>query len=250
MTTINKPKILIWDIENLPNRGYFFNVYNGPMGTLPFIEKTHSIISIAYKWFEEGEAQVISTADFPKNLKKDPYDDSEVIKAFAKIYNEADYTVAHYGDKHDIKMFNSRVLLNGLDPLKPVQSIDTYKLVKKHFKLNTNKLDHIGYWLGEGVKNKMEAIDWVRCANGDLEAIKKMAEYNKVDVELLEKVFIRLLPYVDTKINSNLFAVDAPNLCPHCSSHDVIKRGSYYNKTGRKQILLCKSCSKYFNIKE
>jgi len=142
MTTINKPKILIWDIENLPNRGYFFNVYNGPMGTLPFIEKTHSIISIAYKWFEEGEAQVIS------------------------------------------------------------------------------------------------------------EAIKKMAEYNKVDVELLEKVFIRLLPYVDTKINSNLFAVDAPNLCPHCSSHDVIKRGSYYNKTGRKQILLCKSCSKYFNIKE
>lgn len=241
-------KILIWDIESLPNRGYFFQVYDASIPH-PFIEKTHSIISIAYKWYGEEETNVISIADFPATLRKDPYDDSKVVGKFIDIYNSADYVIAHYGDKFDIPMLRARVLLNGLPPLSNVQTIDTYKLVKKHFKLNTNKLDHLGFWLNEGVKHSMNAQDWVDCAKGNVEVIRKMAEYNKEDVRLLERVFDRILPYVQTKLNVNHGKVLDTEACPHCGSVNLHKRGYYNTRLSRKLVLGCKECNHFFNVK-
>lgn len=241
-------KILVWDIENLPNRGYFFRTYDT---TIPnqFVSKTHSIISIAYKFIGDKQTSVISLADFPKEYAKDTYNDKKVVEAFSEVYNSADYIVAHYGDRHDTPMLHTRLLLNNLPPLRNVQTIDTYKLVKRHFKLNTNKLDHLGFWLEQGVKHNMSAQDWVDCAEGNIKAVKKMAEYNKQDVLLLERIFLKLLPYLQTKLNINIGIEGAEESCPHCGSSHAINRGYYYTKTNRKLTKQCKNCNHYFNIK-
>ncbi len=34
--------------------------------------------------------------------------------------------------------------------------------------------------------------------------------------------------------------------CPKCKSKDIVKRGKNYNKSGEKQIYLCKNCSANF----
>lgn len=251
MNKINKrkPKILVWDIENTPNRGYFFEMQTKGFNQvpMPFVERTHSIISIAYKFFGEKEKGVISIADFPKTLHKDPYDDKEVIKKFVtEIMPQADFMVAHYGDKHDTRMLAARCLLNNLIPPPEVPTVDTYKLVKKHFKLNTNKLDHLGFWLGEGVKHPMNAQDWVDCAKGNVKAIKKMASYNLQDVLLLEKVFTRLLPYVDHKISFGLYK--GTTCCNACQSLDICFRGTYATKAALKPRYQCNDCGKWGHL--
>lgn len=240
-----KPRILIWDIENLPNKGYFFQLRNEMPIPIQFVMKEHSIISIAYKFYGEKEKGVISIADFPDKLKKDPYDDSGVVKKFVEeILSQADYVVAHYGDRHDTPMLHTRCLMNNIPAPKPIPTIDTWKLIRKHFKLNTNKLDHIATWLGLGNKHSMSAIDWVNCAHGDVKAINKMAKYNMQDVLLLEKVFQKVLPYVETKIYRQ------PDQCPHCHSTKLKVYGEYFTKTARKIVLRCIKCQSFTNISE
>lgn len=241
-------RVLVWDLENLPNKGYFFQVYDANIPN-QFISKTHAIISIAYKFVGDKDTQVISVADFPKDYAQDPYNDKKVVEKFAEIYNSADYVVAHYGDRHDTPMLHTRLMFNGLKPLRNVQTIDTCKLVKRHFKLNTNKLDHLGYWLKEGVKHPMGAQDWVDCAEGKIKAVEKMATYNKQDVKLLEKVFIKLLPYLQTKLNLNVGKEGKAHCCPHCGGEHTINRGYYNTIMSRKLTKQCRDCNHYFNVK-
>ncbi len=246
MTHKRKPNILSFDIESLPNQGYFFQSQTKGFSSipLPFIKKTHSIISIAYKFYGSSEKGVIKTSDFPKVLKQDPYNDRLVVKKFIDdILPRADYTVAHYGDAFDTKMIATRCLLNDLMPPPIVQTIDTYKLVKKHFKLNTNKLDHLGFWLGVGVKHPMGAQDWVGCAEGDVKAIEKMAKYNLQDVLVLEKIFDKILPYVDHKISMKLFSTSL--CCDSCESDAIQFKGTFATKSQLKQRYQCQDCGKW-----
>jgi hypothetical protein len=239
-----KPKILIWDVESLPNKGYFFAIFDQNINP-NFIIKERSLITIAYKWLGDKKAKSLSVADFPG---VDPYNDGPLIKAFLEIYNQADYTVAHYGDKFDTKFLNTRAIMNGLEAPAPVAQIDTYKLVKKQFNFNSNRLDYIGKKLGLGGKMPMDWSYWVACAEGDLKAIKKMAAYNRQDVDLLEAVFKKLMPHVTTKLNRHLF--DSPLCsCKHCGSSDVQQRGFYHNATRSMKRFVCNVCGSWGKIK-
>jgi uncharacterized protein YprB with RNaseH-like and TPR domain len=235
-----KPKILIYDIESSPNMGYFFDVWNGT--NLNFIVKERSVLTIAYKWYGEKHTTVLSVGDDKEQFKEDPYVDIEILRKFQEVLMEADYIVAHYGDKFDMPFLAGRLLINGLKPFPQVTTIDTCKLAKKHFKLNSNKLDHIAKVLKLGAKMPMNWSYWSKSMQGDIKAITKMGAYNKQDVVLLEKVFIKLLPYVETKINRQHFTKDKNDICHSCGSHDLVKWGFFYTKAGKKQRLICKKC--------
>jgi predicted PolB exonuclease-like 3'-5' exonuclease len=244
MTSITRqPKILIYDLETLPNKGYFFGIFDQNINP-NFITQERSIVTIAYKWMGDKKAKSLSVADFDMT---DPYDDSKLLKAFIDIYNQADYTVAHYGDKFDTKFLHTRALLNNLESPAPVSQIDTYKLVKKHFNLNSNRLDYIGKKLGLGGKMPMDWGYWVRCAEGDLKAIDKMATYNRQDVDLLEAVFKKLMPHTPSKINQHLFGAGLTS-CKHCGSSDVEMRGYYHTATKTNHRFVCKKCSSWGKI--
>lgn len=244
MTNINKPKILLYDIETLPNKGYFFQCSDrrGNYINPEFITQERSIISIAYKWYKDGDtSEVVSVADFPTTFEKDPFNDKQVLESFAPVLAEADYIVGHYSDKFDNKYIQARALINGLPPLNIPIEVDTCKLLKKHFLLNANKLGYVGKLLGLGDKNPMGWGDWVGCAEGNIESVIKMAEYNKQDVLLLEAVFEKILPHVKSKIN--MHAGSETVGCSACG-------GEHLNKYGRKigagakiyQKYQCQSC--------
>lgn len=232
------PKILIYDIETLPNLGYFFDTFSDRSIPLAFILKPKSICTIAYKWLGEAETHVLVVST--------PYDDKGVLEAFLPEWSKADYTVAHYS-RFDKPFIAARLMANKLPSLPPVSDICTYKLAKSHFgrSLNGNKLDHLGTILGVGNKNKTSADLWVGCAQGDKESLAAMAAYNKQDVDLLEQVFIKMLPHVKSKLNLNLLD-DSPVLkCKPCGSENIEHRGYEYTTSSMRHKYLCKDCGSW-----
>lgn len=239
----NGAKILVFDIETLPNRGFFFDIYSDRGIALQFVEKPKCICTAAYKWLGDKETHVL--------VASSPYDDKSILEDFLPVYEQADYVVGHYGDGFDIPFTAARLAANGLPPLPPVTSIDTYKLAKKHFgkTLNSNRLDHLGEIFGVGKKNKTDASLWVRCANGEPEALKEMALYNMQDVDLLEKVFLKLLPYVKSKLNLNLFVDDAVKRCKACGSENLSHVGFQLNASTLHDRCKCGDCGSWSSFK-
>jgi hypothetical protein len=236
------PRILFYDLETNPNQGWFFSLYSDKRAIpLPFVEKSKSITTIGYKWLGEPDAHVISIADFPFS---DAYDDKWVIKTFLPIYEQANYTVAHFGSGFDEPFLAARCMVNGLPPLPPVCNIDTYRMAKTRFRdtLNSNKLDHLGTLLELGNKNKTDATLWVRCAKGDREALKIMAEYCAQDVRLLEQVFVKMLPYVKSKINLNLLVDDPVLHCKPCGSTNIELKGFELTAATLRHRYQCQDC--------
>lgn len=234
----DQPNILIYDIECLPNLGYFFETKSEFAIPLDFIVKPKAIISIAYKWLGDDEVHV---------LIGKPYDDKELLQSFMMVWDRADYAVAHNGDNFDAAMIAARMMANGLSSCSPITTIDTYKLARSKFKrhLNSNKLDHLADVLHCSRKLQTGAGLWVKCANGDREAIEQLGEYNKQDVLVLEEVFVKLLPHVQSKLNLNLF-VDSPvQVCKQCGSEDLHLLGFVYTSATLRHKFQCGSCGSW-----
>ena len=231
----NTSRILIYDIETLPNLGYFWDTISDKSIPLDFIVKPKSICTIAYKWLGEPETYVL--------VIDTPYNDKPVLEAFLPEWSKANYVVAHYS-RFDKPFIAARLMANGLPSLPPVNDICTYKLAKHHFgrSLNGNKLDHLGSILGVGNKIKTSADLWVGCAAGDKESLAKMAEYNVQDVELLAKVFNAMLPYVKSKLNYNILTDDPLQKCKQCGSSNIEHKGFEYVATTMRHRYQCKDC--------
>lgn len=237
---MSHPKILIFDIETSHNLGYFFDL--APYDRIPHenIVKERCVLSVAWKWL--GEKKVHSLRIDHYDAKE--HDDKAILEKFLAVLETADAVVAHYGDKFDVPFLNGRFLINGLNPFPLVKQIDTYKIAKKHFKLNSNKLDYLGRVLGFGGKMSTPKGLWIECVNGNILALNKMEKYNRQDVELLEKVFLKLAPFA--KLRYNISTHTGAPCCPSCGSNHIQRRGTYVNTTAKYQRLQCQSCGSWF----
>ena len=136
VTSPKRLKKLFIDIETLPNLGYFFDTYSERQIPLDFIEKPKAICSVAWKFSGDKEPSVLYAAT--------PYDDKDILPQVVEVISQADYVIAHYGDGFDFPFIEGRLAANGLPPLPPFASIDTYKLAKKRFRstLNSNTVSY------------------------------------------------------------------------------------------------------------
>lgn len=231
-------KILIYDIETLPNLGYFFDTFSERAIPLDFIVKPKSICTIAWKWYGSDKTDVA--------VMDEPYEDKTPLQVFLPEWKQATHVVAHYS-RFDKPFIAARLMANNMESLPPVNDICTYKLAKAHFgrSLNGNKLDHLGTILGVGRKNKTNANLWVGCANGDKDALAEMAAYNAQDVDLLADVFKAMLPHVKSKLNFNLTS-DAPTqLCKQCGSDDLKQQGFEYTVSSMRHRFICNACGSW-----
>lgn len=234
-----KPKVLFLDCESLPNICYAYDLYSPKNYKMIIQEK--ALITFAWKWLGDKELHVVKA--------KEAYKDDDILKVINELFEQADYVVAHYGDKFDLKYIRSRALVNNLPAPAPVPSIDTYKLAKRYFNFNANRLDYLGELFGLGRKIKTSFELWDRCAKGERKAINEMATYNIQDVALLEKIFLKMLPHVQSKLNHTLFdETSKPDeSCPHCGSKHIQKRGTYaVSSLTIRQRYKCNKCKSWF----
>jgi hypothetical protein len=241
---MGKPRILIYDIETSLQPVAVFQLAHNDWIDPSAILSERYVICAAWKWLDEDKVYASSVIDSKERYAADPHDDRWVIEKLHEVLSKADLIVHHNGDSFDKKWVDTRILFHGLDPLPPIPSIDTYKVAKNRFYLNSNKLDYIGQLLNVGRKTETSKGLWMKVLKGDKKAIKEMVEYNKQDVLLLESVFNKLKPYIANYPSLELF--DDNDGCPRCGSEHVQSRGVHRAVTRTYQRLQCQDCGGWF----
>lgn len=240
MNNKKSPRVLIYDIENTPTVVTTWGLWE--QNAIETLEEWY-ILSYAYKWLGEKEVHVVALPDF-KGYKNDKKNDKLLCESLHKLFEEADIVIAHNGDEHDQKKSNARFIYNGLKPASPFKSIDTKKIAKKYFKFNSNSLNNLGTYLKLGNKIENSGIKlWRGCMEGDKKSWSIMKKYNKQDVVLLEKVYMKLLPWIALHPADVFY--QAPFDCPNCGSSHMTKHKRKIVKGGWKQQMQCKDCGSY-----
>lgn len=233
--TKRQPRILLLDIETFPNVAYVWGKYD--QNVIRF-KREGCLATFVAKWL--GEKKIISRAlpDYP-GYKPGSYDDRKLAADLWKLLDEADIVVAHNGDAFDVRVCNSRFILHGLNPPSPFKTVDTKKAVKRVARFNSNKLDDLSSLLWRDKKIKTDFDLWEGCINGDPTAWAQMVKYNKKDVLLLEKLYLRVRPWTSNHPN---FTVTTGALCPKCNSSDVRYSGWAVTSTRKYRRFQCNNC--------
>jgi len=197
-------------------------------------------LSFATKPLGGKRVTTYALPDFPL-YKTDRENDRELVDMLWKALDGADIVIAHNGDRFDLRKSNARFLAHNLKPPSPYKSIDTLKIARKHFQFDSNKLNDLGKYLGVGTKIPHTGAHlWFSCMSGNEKAWRIMRRYNAHDVELLERVYLKLRPFATTHPNLTFFS-RAPG-CSHCQSKNTTYRGWIFTKTGKRKRIQCKDC--------
>ena len=233
-------KVLLYDLETSPNIGYTWGKWE--QNVIQII-KERQIISFAWKWLGDAGVKVLALPDF-KEYKNDQDNNRPLVVELHNLFNDADVTVGHNVIDFDDRRSNSDFLRHGLKPPPPHKSVDTLRVARSKFDLNSNKLDDLGALLGLGRKVKHPGFEmWEGCLRGDPKSWALMKKYNKGDVVLLEKIYYELRPWMTN--HPNMTIPDALDGCPACRSRKLESRGWVYNSIGKKKRYLCLDCNKW-----
>jgi hypothetical protein len=245
---VTQPKILFWDIETTHNVVAVFRLYGEDYISPSNLIQERYIVCAAWKWAGQKKVHSVATTDFKSLYKKNPHDDKLVVETLHEVLSEADIIVAHNGDKYDTKFFAGRALHHALPPLPPIVSVDTLKVARSRFLLNSNKLDYLGQYLGLGKKISTAPGLWLRVLQGDPAAVKEMVHYCKGDVTLLEDVFEELRPYVPKHL---VRLIEGSTACPRCGGDSNIQsRGKQATTTQVYQRFQCLDCGGWFRLRK
>lgn len=233
----SKMKVLFLDVENSPNLSYTWGKYE--QDVIAF-EREWNMLSFAYKWQGTKKVKAFSLPDF-KLYKKDLTNDKALLVQLWSLLDEADVVIGHNIDRFDIRKINARFLRHGINPPAPYKTVDTLKLSRKYFSLNSNKLNDVSKYLGIGKKVETGGFSlWLRCMSGDIKAWNTMVKYNKQDVLLLEEVYTHLKSWHTGHPNANLYN-ETTHKCPVCAGNTQ-KRGFLFTRVGKYQRHQCTSC--------
>jgi DNA polymerase elongation subunit (family B) len=240
------PKVIFFDIESSPNIAYVWGKYE--QNVIGDYLQERKIISVSWKWLGSKKVESMSIPDFYgyKDTTRvvNSLKNRKLIFKLHEVLSPADIIVAQNGDNFDIKMSNAEFIQYGLSPLPPYKTIDTLKIARAKFSFNSNKLDDLGKRLGLGEKVHTGGFGlWVGCLKGDKKSWDKMIEYNKQDVLLLEKIYLKFRPWMTNHPNMNVF--DGIPGCPVCKSTHVTKQGWGMTALGRRRQYQCQNCGKW-----
>lgn len=240
------PRVLILDLEISPSLAAVWGIWNVNI-PITNITGESEILSCAWKWHGEEECYYTS-------LRMAGHTDAgrkRMLKEIHAVLSEADVVVGYNTDRFDLKIMNQEFLLNGLDSPAPYKSIDLLKVVKKRFRWTSNKLDYVAQRLGIGKKEEHPGMSmWLTCMNKAIknteayeEAWDNMEQYNVGDVFLTEDLYDKLLPWIPSHPNVNLYTEGSG--CPVCGSTHIQSRGKQALKALVYKRYQCMGCSQW-----
>jgi DNA polymerase elongation subunit (family B) len=231
----HQPRILLLDIETAPNVAYVWGLFdqNIAHGQL---EESSYVLCWSAKWLGD-EALDFASCQSRKNYVP-------MLKKIHGLLSEADIVVHYYGSKFDIPVLNKEFVKCGIMPPSPYKQIDLKLVAARAFKFESNKLDYIAESLGFGKKIKTDFQLWVDCMKGHATAWKNMEAYNRHDVRLLEKVYDRLLPWIER--HPTYGAYIGGLCCPRCGATKIQKRGEEVTRVATYARYQCQKCAGWF----
>ena len=218
-----QPKILLWDIESTGLKASF--------GT---------ILCIGYKWLDQKTVHVPTILDY--STRTSMMDDGGLVKDFVDVFNSADMHVTWYGERFDLPMLRSKLLMHGMHPPAPVRHLDLWKTARYKFNMHSNRLVTWQQILkSKHEKTDISFDDWLHAAHGNKKALNVVKHHCKMDVLVLEDIFLKLRPWLSQEPNRGLLDFAARGItCQSCGSNHVTKQGRRLAKTRSYQQWKCK----------
>lgn len=219
---MTEPRILLFDIETMAAKVYTWGYYQT---NVIATDEDWYMLSVAYKWVGDNEVSFIRKAQAKGN-------DHFLVEKLWQLFDQADILVAHNGDSFDVKMATARFFELGMGPPSPYLTIDTKKVLAKVTRNYSNKLDEISRRLDFGRKlDTLGFNTWLGCARNDPEAWERMEEYNIHDVVLLERLYQREIPWIDT-VNMSLWS----GMCKRCGRGTKFGQWRGYYRTNASEF--------------
>jgi len=228
-------KVLVLDIETCPLEAYVWHMYGDYVSLDKLIAPTR-VISWAAKWEGEDAVYICSGRNYTQR---------EMIENIYEMVDAADAIVHFNGTAFDMKHLNREFVELGLPPPTPYKNIDLLQVVKRQFKFPSNKLDYVaGVLLGEHKLDTGGFGLWTAVLADDIDAWKKMEEYNVEDVLLTERLYHRLQGWVPSHPNRALWVADQSEpICPNCGGTHLIRKGiERPARVNAYQRYKCKDC--------
>lgn len=228
----DKPRILVLDIEWRPTKAYVWQPWKENIHPEKIIEHG-GLLCVGLKWLGDKVTHLFSEWEHGRE---------EMVRQAHSYLCEADAVITYNGDKYDLPKLQGEFLLSGLAPPPPPTSIDVLKAVKK-LGLFMNRLAFVGPYFKVGKKLEHEGFSlWVKVERGDERAQIRMGRYCIQDVRLLERLYMKVRPYIRTHPHMGNVGSAA---CGACGSKNVQSRGYRRTKSFRIQRLHCQSCGSW-----
>ena len=243
---MSKPKILLLDLETSPIIAHVWKLWDNNVG-LNQIQTDSHLLSWTAKWEGSNELMYMD-----QRGKRNIEDDKKLVKGLAKLINKADIIVTQNGRSFDEKVLKARMIIHGLEPLSHYHHFDTYRFGKKHFRFTSHKLEYMAKTLN--VKHRKLTIRkfdghelWNQCLKNNPAAWKEMEKYNKLDVKVLEEIYLKMRPW-DSDTNFNIYSDKLGVKCT-CGSKNQFKYGFAYLRGGKFQQYRCRDCGRVVRSK-
>ncbi len=210
-------RILTIDIETKPMTVYSWGLFK-QYHSIDQIVDHGGTICFAAKWFGEKDTLFHSEREGREDMLRRAWE----------LLTEADVVITYNGGRFDIPRLNQEFMLLGWGPPAPFKHVDLFRINARRFQLPSRKLDYLAQQSGVGSKVKHAGFQlWIDCMAGDDTAWALMEKYNRGDVTLTEKVYLRLLPWMDAQVHIGQMISDGKNgyLCPNCGSSKITKHG-------------------------
>lgn len=223
------PKILIWDIE-----------------ATNLAADYGRCLCIGYK-FLGGKTKLLRIRDFP-TFAKDCTDDKDLLKAFTSIFSAADLHVTWFGDGFDYPFLQTRLMMQGLDPLPNIPSCDGWRIARKRLKFRSNRLDGVSKAIPYSSeidrlrKTPITPEQWVRGSAGHIPSLKYIEEHCIADVDVLEQVYLKLRPYAFDSANLSKLRNPEVEGCAKCGSKKISYWGYRLTARGKSRRFQCQDC--------
>lgn len=225
-------KILALDCETAPNTALVWGTNKQFVPVKHLVDSGYTLCWSA-KWL--GGRGIKSASVYRDGEEK-------MMEEIWYLLDDADAVVHYNGKKFDIPTLNKEFLRLGWSPPSPYKQIDLYTVARRNFRLPSYKLEYVAQLLGVGSKISHKGIDlWIECMNGEEKAWLEMERYNNRDTRLLEKVYRKMLPWINNHPNYALYTDPSRPMCPKCGG-TVQKRGLQPTTTMVYQRFVCTKC--------
>lgn len=189
--------ILYFDLEVSKSKFYSYGT-RVPSTYLNIDDLIAEYYIIAWSASYVGKDKVYSGCVTPEQARM--WNDGEILKPLRDLMDSADILAGHNVDRYDVKRVNTRLLLNGMEPVTGKKTYDTLKIARAKFAFESNKLDYISQRLGFRPKDDIRNSDWLKIVdNGDEATLKKVARYCRGDVVNGKGILERLMRYSGKK---------------------------------------------------
>ncbi|MGI0059756.1 MAG: ribonuclease H-like domain-containing protein [Nitrosotalea sp.] len=177
-------------IDNYPSRVGYLDIETSNL---------NASFGIVYTWAikSRGTSKVITGRITKNDFNTFPHD-KRIVKDLIDEMKRYDVVVTYYGTGFDIPFIRSRALKSNLvfPFYREINHLDLYYVVRHRLKLHSNRLASATQFLGIEGKTNIDNDFWARAVTGHTKSIDYILKHNIGDVEILEKLHNRLMPYM------------------------------------------------------